>query len=635
MTINDTGLAAPIEPDRSARAGGGSGRYSRANYLVIALCIALLSTALNFGGVFGAEVIDDRQLLHLHDERGCGRNPIDCFRHPLFGLYYRPLVSMTFSIGENLWGVKSPVPYHVENLALHFAVVLLALYVFRDMFARDRAAILSGLLYGLHPLHVPVTTFVGGRTDTLAMLFALLYLIGLPRSEGENAIWWRIVSVTGFAGAIFTKEQCMLLLLLAPFCIGQHKQRAGGPPKFRPKAWMAGYLVVAAAFLIGARRVIPPGAIDVVAWRATARSVEWSAGLRVEMVGRTLWYYCRCFFWPTPIVLHRCSLGPWDTPQPFAALGGFFAGGVLTAVIIHSRHRRPNRFMALWLALTLLPCLNIYTIPSQFLACFRAAIPLFGFAGLFGALWDVSITAYWSTSAAAVLILPFAICGLLAGASVADVLVWHNQISYAAAETRSDPNFLVGPMKYAVALRWYGDTRGSYEVHRVIIARLFPDTDTPQQRIALLDTPQMMRRVKSMSSLRYQVRQLINYEFRETGGVEQDLGLYGEAIAEYRVALAADPTDDEVSEALVYCLRTSGRFEEAATAQELYVRRADRSRQWRLLGELRFHLKQWRLANSAFTHAILLCEKEGRSSTELSMLKQCAEWELQKAGRSH
>src|SRR5205823_1489978 len=82
---------------------------TRRAYLLCAIIITLLSCSINVAGITNTEVIDDHDLLHNIGARGCGRNPVDCFRHPQFGLYYRPLMGVSFSIGENLHGQR-PLP---------------------------------------------------------------------------------------------------------------------------------------------------------------------------------------------------------------------------------------------------------------------------------------------------------------------------------------------------------------------------------------------------------------------------------------------------------------------------------------------------------------------------------------------
>ena len=146
---------------------------------VAALLIVLVSTLIQAPSLAWDEVIDDHDLIHSPTARGCGPNPLDCFHGVVFGLYYRPVLAASFALGERLHGTDRPFPFHLENLLLHAAVVALALWMFRLLFRRDGPALLAGLLFSLHPLQVGVTTFIGGRTDTIALFFLFLFVIGL------------------------------------------------------------------------------------------------------------------------------------------------------------------------------------------------------------------------------------------------------------------------------------------------------------------------------------------------------------------------------------------------------------------------------------------------------------------------
>ncbi len=167
-------------------------------YYLFALLMTLVSMALQADGVKGEAVIDDHGWLHDPQTRGCGENAWDCFKHPQMLYYYRPLLGISFVFGKR-WFHVSPqsghdesFPFHVENLVQHGIVVLLVFWLLRLLFRRDLPAAIGGALFALHPLHVPVTTFIGGRTDNMALIFLALFAIGLlkigerDKEEGEK-----------------------------------------------------------------------------------------------------------------------------------------------------------------------------------------------------------------------------------------------------------------------------------------------------------------------------------------------------------------------------------------------------------------------------------------------------------------
>ena len=611
---------------------------ARERFLLCALAIALLSCVLNLGGISRSEVIDDHDLLHNPTARGCGRNPIDCFRNPLFGLYYRPLVGVSFSLGENLHG-QSPFPFHVENLILHAAVILEACWAFRLLLRRERAALFAGLLYGLHPLQVPVTTFIGGRTDSLALLFLFWFIIGAAKgSGGRFAPAWKMVSVIGFAGAIFTKEQCMLLVLLAPLIsmVSRPEGMQQGVRRKLPPLWMLLYAVPSAALLAGAHRVIPPGAIDTVAWSGSSARVGWDLALRIEMVGRTAWYYAKCFLWPTLRTLHQSTLGAWDLPQPLTTLAGFFAVGMWIAILRHTWTDRRMRVMTMWVVLTLIPCLNVIPIPSQFIACYRAAIPLFGFAGLAGELCDSVMLRYARRSRAYILGALAVLAAVLAGLSVADVPMWRSDAAITMAQFRADPNFLPALAGYATAQRSQGQLREAIATNDRVMDRIFPAQRTFEEQKAVIGTPWMLRNLKSQSSLRYQPRAFVGYVMRERGGALQTLGLYLRAAEDYRLALAVQPDDTAVGDALAVCYELSGRYEDARAVLKKLIAIAPSSARYHRLGSIDIHLDRWIEARQSLAHALshAVRERSANASVILRLYEKTEQPALEERERT-
>ncbi|HLJ53457.1 MAG TPA: hypothetical protein VKT77_00375 [Chthonomonadaceae bacterium] len=594
-------------------------------YTICLIAIALLSCLINAGGISHSEVIDDHDLLHNASARGCGRNPLDCFRHPQFGLYYRPLFGASFSVGENLHG-QDPLGFHIENLILHAIVMLEAGWAFRLILRRDRVALLALLLYGVHPIQVTVTTFIGGRTDSLALAFAFWFVIGAIKSaEGRQAPLWRLAAFLGYAGAVFSKEQTAPLLLLLPLVAGAPRLRTMAAEPARAAAsiaWMAPFLLPALGLLLAARAVIPADAIDTVAWTATATQVGWSLPLRIEMVGRTLWYYFNCYFAPTIATIHRSSLGAWDVAQPGVALGGLFIAAVWVAVTIRSWRVRGPRILALWFGVTILPCVNIVPIPSQFASCYRTAIPLFGLCGVFA--WFADRMLVRLTRRFGVLVawfVPTAIAAALAMMAAADVPIWNSDLTVTDAEYRADPNFLPALAGYGISLRKVGRLKEALAVDDRVVRRLFPRQNTVQERITAMDTPWMLRSVKSQASLRYQPRIFADWVMRERGGCLQDLGFCVPAIDDYRVALAALPSDTGVADALAVCLERSGRYEEERALLETTVRSYPSSERLRWLGVTYMHLGDWANAKETLAKSLAMAvhEKSPNAKTILTL----------------
>jgi len=88
---------------------------------------------------------------------------------------YRPLCVLTFRLNY-LVSQLDPFAYHLTNVLLHAAVTGLYVLTVRKAVAdcRSEVALMSGLLFAVHPVHTEAVSGVVGRADVLACLFFLL-----------------------------------------------------------------------------------------------------------------------------------------------------------------------------------------------------------------------------------------------------------------------------------------------------------------------------------------------------------------------------------------------------------------------------------------------------------------------------
>lgn len=85
-------------------------------------------------------------------------------------LLYTPLTSLTFALEYHFWGYN-PLVYHVDNLIFHMLVTFLVFSLTRKMSGSVNAAFFSGLLFGIHPMHVESVAWVTERKDVLYSFF--------------------------------------------------------------------------------------------------------------------------------------------------------------------------------------------------------------------------------------------------------------------------------------------------------------------------------------------------------------------------------------------------------------------------------------------------------------------------------
>ena len=91
---------------------------------------------------------------------------------------YHPLTLLSYSIEHRFFGFN-PFYYHLDNLFLHLINISLVFY-FIFLLTRKKqfyAAVISSILFAIHPMHVESVAWVSERKDLLYTLFFLLSLI--------------------------------------------------------------------------------------------------------------------------------------------------------------------------------------------------------------------------------------------------------------------------------------------------------------------------------------------------------------------------------------------------------------------------------------------------------------------------
>jgi protein O-mannosyl-transferase len=162
---------------------------------------------------------------------------------------YWPVTSSTFWVEWRYWG-HDPIGYHVTNVLLHAATVLLLWAGLRRL--RIPGAFYGALLFAVHPLNASTVTWITERKNLLALLFFLLTIECFLRAEpGEpdvvpprcRRIVFSGLSLGAFALAMLSKSSAVTLpLVLVGIMVSRKRFSA------QTIAWrLAPYVVIAVA----------------------------------------------------------------------------------------------------------------------------------------------------------------------------------------------------------------------------------------------------------------------------------------------------------------------------------------------------------------------------------------------------
>ncbi len=135
------------------------------------------------------------------------------FSEPTSGLYYRPLLLLSFMIDLHI-GHVSPMAYHFTNLLLHITCVVL-LYKFLILSGTSKKIAFSGsVVFSIHPLMLHSVAWIPGRNDLLLCVFTLAAFICLIKYLHNRKTKYLCVHLLFFICALFTKENAIMLPLV-------------------------------------------------------------------------------------------------------------------------------------------------------------------------------------------------------------------------------------------------------------------------------------------------------------------------------------------------------------------------------------------------------------------------------------
>ncbi|MCP4594448.1 MAG: tetratricopeptide repeat protein, partial [bacterium] len=306
-------------------------------------------------------------------------------------LLYRPLTLLSFRLNHLACG-DDPRGYHAVNLLLHAAVAGLVVVLASGVGCGPRAGALAGVLFAAMPIHTEAVASVVGRAELLAALFTLGVLVLVHQlgvaSRGRAALW-TVLMALGVLGALLSKENGVVVVLLAPL----YAFSAQAPPGRLRRTLLVAAVVLAASipYLILRYHALSGRWIQgVVSSPITNLLVDapphqrfWGAWQLLGMyVAKTAWprYLCVDYSYQA----FRLAASPANLHVLIGLLSGL--GLVVLAVIAWVKARKLLALAAVSVLLTYLPVSNtffliktsfaerVWYLPSAFVAIVVGAL---------------------------------------------------------------------------------------------------------------------------------------------------------------------------------------------------------------------------------------------------------------------
>lgn len=127
---------------------------------------------------------------------------------------YHPLTMLTYAIENSIAG-ESPFIYHFTNVLFHLANTYLVFIFVQKLIRLIRKdnnnntglliAVISSLLFGLHPFHVESVSWISQRKDVLYTFFFILALITYLRYIEKPKLNGYLITLFLFALSLFSK----------------------------------------------------------------------------------------------------------------------------------------------------------------------------------------------------------------------------------------------------------------------------------------------------------------------------------------------------------------------------------------------------------------------------------------------
>ena len=130
--------------------------------------------------------------------------------------FYRPLVMISYAIDYSIWKLNVR-GYHLTNIMLHGLVALAVYWLINILFGNRFVALLTSMVFVIHPIHTETVTYISGRSDCLAGLFMILSFIFYIKRLHTEKVKFFILMIVAYIGAFLSRETTLIfpLLLLA------------------------------------------------------------------------------------------------------------------------------------------------------------------------------------------------------------------------------------------------------------------------------------------------------------------------------------------------------------------------------------------------------------------------------------
>lgn len=294
---------------------------------------------------------------------------------------YHPLTILILALEYLLFG-QAPAGYHGMNLLLHLINVVLVFVVIKRLNKGPVVALVTALLFGIHPMHVESVAWVAELKDLLYTLFFLLSCIAYLKYLDGNARKYFFISLLFFTASLLSKAMAVSLpvvLLLLDYFRGR---------KFNKIVWLEKIPFLLLSLLFGIIAIIAQGSTEAVADHTRFsffHRIVFASCSFLSYLGKLLLPVNLSAFYPYPV-----RSGDLIPGSMYLCLVIIIA---LIAVMFYSFRRSGNLFFGLgFFTVTIFLVLQLLPVGNAMMADRYSYIPSIGIFFLAGVgvkfMWD-------------------------------------------------------------------------------------------------------------------------------------------------------------------------------------------------------------------------------------------------------
>ncbi len=390
-------IALPASKSPAERGGWSDRRFWLLSALLVAATLAVYLQATRFDFVMVDDPVYVGDNEHVREGLSVGNLgwAFTTFRD---GNWF-PLTWISLMLDASIYGLW-PGGYHLTNVLLHTANVLLEFATFARMTRQVLPSAVVAALFAIHPLHVQSVAWIAERKDVLSMLFGLGSLYAYVASAQTERRRWLLLSVLLFLCSLCAKQTfvtlpCVFLLLdvwpLRRWAFGGQKSLStaadtgdrqpaaipDGPPESRRALGMPALVIEKLPFFVLSAVFCVLATIAQTRGGAVLSFTVIPLGIRILNALVVYRLYIQKAFLPIGLVAF------YPHPGSRISFGDVAISVVLllcvTALAVVQARRRPYLLVGwLWYLGTLVPMIGLVQLSGQQMADRYTYFPLLG-----------------------------------------------------------------------------------------------------------------------------------------------------------------------------------------------------------------------------------------------------------------